>query len=398
MTDTPSPATAVPSLFHLRARQTPAYRKVDVLVCGGGLAGVAAAVAAARNGAETLLVERNVVLGGNGPLAFEIGLESCGSGVSAEIIERLRAGGHAEPDEAAGGSLVSDPEAMKYACLDLVRDAGVSLLLSSWASDPIVEDGVVRGAMVENKSGRFAIPAAIVIDATGDGELAGRAGAVFRELDASSLSLNARLGGVDIEKALALRSSWPALVAAAKQAGQLDPAQPDTIALYGVTPTARRRGIAFIAGPRFAGRRGWDARELSEGEATGRKLMRAYIAFLKTVPGFESSFVVDLAGTLAIDGARQVVGEHVLTAEEAVPIIAGESEASDVVVPASCLKPQGVDGLLVAGRAASIAPGLRIDHAALGEVAGRAAADAAAVRPANRAVVARNAIAAAQGA
>ncbi|QNA86556.1 FAD-dependent oxidoreductase [Sphingomonas sp. So64.6b] len=399
MTDTCSPAVeAVPSQFLLRARQTPVYRQVDVLVCGGGLAGVAAAVAAARDGAETLLVERNVVLGGNGPLAFEIGLESCGRGISVEMFERLRAGGHVESDEAVGGSSAYDPEALKYACLDLVRDAGVSLLLSSLASDPIVENGVVRGAMVENKSGRFAILAGVVIDATGDGELAGRAGAAFREPDACSLSLNARIGGIDIEGALAARDSWPALVAAAKQTGQLDPAQPDTIALFGVTPTARRRGIAFVAGSRFAGRRGWNARDLSESEGTGRKLMRQFIAFLKTVPGFESSFVVDVAGTLAIAGARQTVGEHVLTAEEAVPIMVGANTGSEMAVPIACLKPHGVDGLLVAGRAASIAPGLHINHAALGEIAGKTAADTAADRSRIQVGVAGNLIAREQGA
>lgn len=363
MTDKYAAATgAVPSDYRLGARRTPVYRKVDVLVCGGGVSGVAAAVAAARAGAETLLVERNVVLGGNGPLAFEIGLETGGAGISAEIAERLRAGGHAEPDEAAGGALVYDPEALKYVCLDLIRDAGVSLLLSSWASDPIVEDGVVRGAMVENKSGRFAIPAAVVIDATGDGAFARRAGAVFLEPASSSLSLNARIGGIDIDAALASRDRWPALVAAAKQAGALDPGQPDTIALYGVTSTARQRGIAFVAGPRFAGRRGWDARDLSNSEAAGRKLMRAFIAFLKTVPGFEGSFVVDVAGTLQIEGSQRMIAGEV------------PGTLSDTSLPDTGLRPRGVDGLLVVGRAAAIAPGLSIDHAALGEAGGRVAA------------------------
>jgi hypothetical protein len=270
--------------------------------------------------------------------------------------------------------LVYDPEALKYACLDLIRDAGVSLLLSSWASEPIVEDGVVRGAMVENKSGRFAIPAAIVIDATGDSAFAGRAGATFREPNVCSLSLNARIGGIDIDAALASRDRWPALIATAKQAGRLDPAQPDTIALYGVTPTARRRGIAFVAGPAFAGRRGWVAQDLSDSETSGRKLMRAFIAFLKTIPGFEGSFVVDVAGTLQIDGAQQVIGGDVLTGEAAAPFIVGAGIASNELGALDCLKPQGVDGLMIVGRAASIAPELRIDHAALGEAGGRAAA------------------------
>ena len=371
MTDTgPTAVGVVPSSYTLRARRTPVYRQFDVVVCGGGLAGVAAAVAAARAGAETLLVERNVVLGGNGPLAFEIGLESCGIGISSEIVERLRSAGHAEPDESAGGALVYDPEAMKYACLDLVRDAGVSLLLSSWASEPIAEGGTVRGAMVQNKSGRFAIPATIVIDATGDSAFASRAGAAFREPDACALSLNARIGGIDMDAALAARDRWPALIAAAKQAGILEPAQPDTIALFGITPTARQRGIAFVAGPRFAGRRGWVAQDLSESETAGRRMMRAFIAFLRTVPGFEGRFVVDVAGTLQIHGAQGVIGESVLTSEVAALL----SIAPDGAATPSNLQPRSVDGLLVVGRAAAIVPALTVDHAALGEAGGRAAA------------------------
>lgn len=381
----PATAGASPASYTLAARRTPVYRTVDVLVCGGGLAGVAAAVAAARAGAETLLVERNVVLGGNGPLAFEIGLESSGTGISAEIVERLRAGGNAEPDETAGGALVCDPEALKYACLDLIRDAGVSLLLSSWASEPIVDDGV-RGAMVENKSGRFAIPAGVVIDATGDGTFASRADVAFHEPETCALALNARIGGIDIDMALASRDRWPALVAAAKRAGTLEPAQPDTITLYGVTPTARRRGIAFVAGPTFTGRRGWVGRDLSDCESVARRMMRAFIAFLKTVPGFEHSFVIDVAGTLQIHGAQRMIGEEVLSGEAAAPFLVGANVAPEGSEPPSSLKARGIDGLLTVGRAASIAPELHIDHAALGEAGGRAAAVAAAGRRGTRLV------------
>ncbi|MCW3837628.1 FAD-dependent oxidoreductase [Sphingomonas canadensis] len=355
----------------LPARRTPVYRSVDVLVCGGGLAGVAAAVAAARAGSDTLLVERNVVLGGNGPLAFDIGLTEGSGGISAEIFERLRASGNAAADETAGGALIYDPEALKYACLDLVREAGGHLLLATWVSDPILDDGAVRGAMVENKSGRFAVRAKVVIDATGDADLAVRAGAAVREPGETPLGINARVGGIDFDRALAGSAHWPALVAEAKRAGRLDPRQPDTIALYGITPLARERGIAFVAGPRFGGRQAWNSRDLSVSETEGRKLMRAFLAFLKTVPGFEESFLVDVAGTLALTHSRHVAGDATLA-----------DGAPGAAVPFGCLLPQGVDNLLVAGRAASFDPdfyarsGAGIDCAALGDAAGRAAAEA----------------------
>jgi hypothetical protein len=373
----------------LPARQTPVYRSVDVLVCGGGLAGTAAAVAAARAGADTLLVERNVVLGGNGPLAFLVGLPSGSGAISAGIAERLLRAGEAGPDQLAPDKhLVYDPEALKYALLDLVREAGAGLLLSTWVSDPILKDGAVHGAMVENKSGRFAVAARVVIDATGDGDLALRAGATLQApADAPSLSMNCRVGGIDFERAFSGRADWPRLIGAAKADGRLDAAQPDDISLYGVTDATRGRGIAFLRGARLAGGSACDAVHLTGAESVARVLMRQFLGFLRTVPGFEASFLVDVAGTLGITRSRHVVGDHVLGLTEA---LEGRRHADDILdtsagfgIPYRCLLPAGVDNLLVAGGAVSVAPDVyrdfadAIDPASLGEIAGVAAAGAA---------------------
>lgn len=393
MTGKRSAGAGMPAEFTLQARRTPVYRSVDVLVCGGGLAGVSAAAAAALAGAETLLVERNVVLGGNGPLSFRVGVEPTGAGISAEITRLLRENDGWGEDETAQGAPVYDPEALKYACLDLVRDAGVHLLLSSWVSDPLLHDGAVRGAMVENKSGRFAILAKTVIDATGDADLALRAGAAIQPPIQVPVATNARIGGIDFDRALAGQSEWSRLVKAAKQAGVLDAAQPDTIALFGVTARGRQRGMAFLSGVEFPCKTAWDANELGEAEIAGRKLIRQFIGFLKTVPGFEQCFLVDVAGAISVAQSRHVVGEYLLQYDD---IVSGKTHEDDVFrctargdkasgfgIPFRCLVPRGVDGLIVAGRAVSIAPdayktfGERIDGAALGEAAGRAATQAA---------------------
>jgi hypothetical protein len=373
----------------LPPRRTPVYRSVDVLVCGGGRAGAAAAVAAAREGADTLLVERNVVLGGNGPLSFQIGLRAASRGISGEICERLSRTGDLGADEMAiDGSPVHDPEAFKYVLLDLVREAGAGLLLSSWACAPMMRDGAVVGVFVENKSGRFAIPAHVVVDATGDADLAVRAGAIMREpAEPPALRANARIGGIDFDRALAGRKNWPALIADAKRKGQLAAAQPDTISLYGVTERARHRRMAFLSGSSITGRSATNAEDLTAAEIEARALLRQYIAFLKTVSGFEESFLVDVAGAIGVTRSRHIEGDRMLTLAD---IGEGRTGADDAGaaqdgfgVSLGCLLPSGIDNLLVTGRAASIEDTAfarfrqSIDSAALGEAAGLAAATAA---------------------
>lgn len=380
---------AGPAEIILPARKTPVYGSVDVLVCGGGPAGAAAAVAAARSGADTLLIERNVVLGGNGPLSFQVGLSPSSRGISGEICERLsRTGDLAADRMTAGEGLVYDPEGFKYVLLDLVREAGARLLLSSWASAPMVADGAVVGAIVENKSGRFAIPARVVVDATGDADLAFRLGATVRELaEPRALTMNARIGGIDFDRALAARVAWPALVADAKRAGLLSAAQPDTISLYGVTETARHRQMAFLRGPLIHGRSAANAEDLTAAEIRARELLRQFIAFLKEVPGFEESFLVDVAGAIGISRSRHIIGDRVLTSADIREERIGADDAvradEGFGLPFGCLLPQGIENLLVAGRGASIANDAferfeqAIDSAALGEAAGMAAAAAA---------------------
>ena len=337
----------------LSGRRTPIYRSVDVLVCGGGLSGVAAAVSAARGGARTLLVERNVVLGGNGPLSFDLALASVDAGFAAEVLQRLEQSGDAGAD-LCGDSLVHDPEALKYVLLDLVQEAGVQLLLSSWAADPIIRDGAVRGAMVENKSGRFAISAAVVIDATGDGELAMRAGAPMQVLDEpATIAMNYRIGGVHFARALKGQADWPRRIADAKGSGALSSDQPDTLALYGVTDAARERGVAYVRGPCCRIDGASTIAHLGEQEARARTLIRGFLPFLRTLPGLEESFLIDVAGAMQIGRLRHVVGGHVLRMDEVASIREQEAMA-ETVDP--CLRPRGLSGLLVTGRAVSAEP------------------------------------------
>jgi len=168
----------VGNALQLEARTVPVAAQVDVLVCGGGVAGLAAAIAAARNGAKTLLIERAGFLGGTAT-GSAMGLIVIPAselvGFPREFFSRL-----AREQGAGLGDVVPwDIEAYKLTAMDLVLESGADLLLYTWVSEPLVRNDRLEGVIIENKSGRQAILAKVVIDATGDGDGAARAGVPF---------------------------------------------------------------------------------------------------------------------------------------------------------------------------------------------------------------------------
>src|SRR5208282_2194829 len=182
------------------ARQVPVFAETDVLVVGGGPAGTAAAIAAARLGADVLLVERYNHLGGlsTGGLVIWIDRMTDWSGrpiirgLADEFLERLPKDAVQGPPRADWGnrdaataayhgivtwSPTIDPEALKTLSMRMAEEAKVRLLLHAWCTAPIIEDGIVRGAIFESKEGRHAILAKVVVDTTGDADLISRSGA-----------------------------------------------------------------------------------------------------------------------------------------------------------------------------------------------------------------------------
>ena len=158
----------------------PVLGEVDVLVCGGGPAGTAAAIAAARTGANTLLVEQYGYLGGMSTAGlvtphFDPFLNK---GLNQELIQRLTT-------RKAWGApfwrISFDPEQFKMVSEDMVLESGSDLLYHTFAVAAILEGDRMRGAVIETKSGRFAVLAKVVIDCTGDGDIAARAGAPFEK-------------------------------------------------------------------------------------------------------------------------------------------------------------------------------------------------------------------------
>ena len=186
------------------ARELPVLHQTDVLVVGGGPAGVCAAIAAKRAGADVTLVERYGHFGGlwTGGLVLLVighivkgGKQVC-QGIGEEMMRRLDKMDGAIINRRPGADPTVDAEAVKYLMVEMIEEAGVKVFLHCWGVDAIVDGNAVAGAVFESKSGRQAILAKTVIDATGDGDLFAAAGAEY-EHRAHNVGLVSRIGNLD---------------------------------------------------------------------------------------------------------------------------------------------------------------------------------------------------------
>lgn len=188
------------------SRMVPVAGSYDVIVCGGGPAGVIAAAAAARNGARTLLIERYGFVGGMATSAlvtpiseFRIKDKQHIGGIPFELMSRAAELGGANIELDSGNYPVND-EILKLAAQRLVLDSGVTLLYHSWLSDCLVSDGRVTHVIVQNKAGRVAYEAKVFVDCTGDADLVRAAGLETVKGDVlQPASLWFQLGGVDTD-------------------------------------------------------------------------------------------------------------------------------------------------------------------------------------------------------
>jgi hypothetical protein len=378
------------------AREVDVCQETDVLVVGGGPAGVAAAVAAARNGARTTLLERYNHLGGmaTGGLVIVIPHMSAGTneqevgGICQEIIGRLdRMGGARHPNRQDLGSAnpelvsrlkhycdfvvdgkvrmtaVADPELLKCVLNNMVEEAGVKLYLHSWGTKALVEEGSVQGAVFESKSGRQAVLSARTIDATGDGDIFASAGAEFEgvvdpNLRSSTVAVVFRLGGVDYLKYSEYCHSDPMGFKQLREELQ-------AIAGFPLLPITAHRDDQVWVNNWVPGMNCLRVDDLTAAELKVRKAMLRVLDVLKSrMPGFERSHLLDTASQLGTRGSRRLVGEYVVTAQDVrqgkifadtiavVPRFA-ENVSPDTpnrCIPYRALVPRKLDNLLVAGR------------------------------------------------
>lgn len=409
------------------ARHTPVIGEYEVVVLGGGPAGMAAAVSAARSGRKTLLVERYGFLGGMGTAAGVTNF--CGlhanvhgeirrvvHGVSAQLTDRIaRLDGLCEPHSLFGGKIAAqayDTAAYKIAADDLLVGSGSALLFHAYAAGVTMRSArEIEALLVETKSGRGAITADIFIDCSGDADMATAAGAPYEKGDETGStmypSLMFRVNGVDTQRAGRAWEHFDALMERAEQDGfhfarKTPIIRPQRHAIEwraNVTQLSNQDGSAID---------GTDALQISMGEVEGRKQIADFMKFLRAyAPGFEQAYVLEIAPQVGVRETRRVLGEYQLTEDDVLNCasfddtigvngwmvenhVAGDVEFKfqhDIPhvrgfnhLPYRMIVPRQIDNLLVAGRCASMThmgqSAARVTGACfvMGEAAGTAAA------------------------
>lgn len=380
-------------------RQTPLWGDYEVVVLGGGPAGMAAAVAAARAGRKTLLVERYGFLGGMGTAAGVTNF--CGlhanvhgeirqvvHGVADDLLQRMdRLGGLNQPHGLFGKTVAQayDTAAYKIAADDLLLSSGVELLFHALAAGVVMDnERRVQALLVETKSGRFAVTGQAFIDASGDGDLAAWAGAPYELGDGAGNMLYPstmfRLNGINPERADKAWEVIPKLMLQAEAEGRYKFPRKTPIVRPQKSGIEWRVNLTQLANRDGNAMDGTNARDLSEAEVLGRRQIAEVAGFLREVPGFEGSYIVDIAPQVGIRETRRVRGLAQLTEADVLdcasfhdtigvngwPLelhLKGDVEFRWPKIPESrgfnhlpyrMTVPQGLDNLWVAGRCASM--------------------------------------------
>lgn len=407
----------------------PVHSESDVVVAGGGPSGLIAALAAARAGAKTLLVEQYGFLGGMataasvGPFSpFHYDDQQITMGIPQELVERLMAAGGSTghlkcvPEYGSGSYMAYfDREVYKSVAFDMMKESGVRLLLHTFVAGAVVHNDRVKGLLVANKSGLSHVLGKVIVDATGDGDVAARAGAEFKwgresdqlgqpmtmffemsNVDAAALKRYIDENPDDFEWTSNLYSRTPLppqlnqtyfvaqgfrkAVAEAKAKGDLHLGR-DTVLLQ----STMYDGTIVFNSTRVGKLRGTDADDFTKAEIEGRQQAMSLAAFMKKyVPAFKDAYVSSTGIQIGVRESRHVVGEYILAQDDVVegrrfpdvvargffpvdihdPTGAKGYQAGGSTwikpkgpydIPMRCLIPKKIDGLVMTGRNISAA-------------------------------------------
>ena len=425
-------------------------KQYDVIVLGGGPAGITAAISAARNGAATLLVERYGFLGGMSTAALVYPWMTFHSaagdqvikGLAQEIIDRLqeRGGspGHLRDTIGFTYSLTPyHPEIYKVVAFEMLEESEVDILLHSSAIDVKADNGIIESVTVYNKSGIAKLKGKFFIDATGDADIAYMAGAPWEQGNSDHkvqpMTMKFRMKGVDIDRVKQYMKEHPDQFYEKTLFDELDHLPLTSVSGFfdlwnEANLSIPRDGVLFFTGPdkdevlinvsRVSGLDPTHADDLTKAEFEGRKQVLELEQFFKTyIPGFEHASLSAVGTQIGVRETRRIIGQYVLNgvdvldakrfpdviARSGYPIDIHNPEGKGITanfireggaydIPYRSIVPQKVTNLLLAGRCisttheAQATTRLTPSCMAIGQAAGTAAALAVACQCANTAV------------
>ncbi|ANE45823.1 FAD-dependent oxidoreductase [Paenibacillus swuensis] len=392
--------------------------EADIVVVGGGPAGVNAAISAGRSGARTVLIEKYGFIGGMSTAALvypwmtfhTVNGKQVIKGLAQEIIDRLAAmnasPGHVRDTVGFVNTITPyHPEVYKVLAVDMLKEAGVKLLFHSFVDSVTTSDNRIESVQLTSKSGRIDVKGKVFIDTTGDADLAYLSGAPVlqgREGDklTQPMTMKFRLRGVNLDAVKQYMMDHPDEFYHKTPFSELK-----ELPLSGVMGYFKhwkeadlpinRDQVLFFIGPeadevlvnttRVQGLDGTNVEDLTEAEEQGRKQVLQVAAFMKTLPGFEKSSISAVGAQIGIRETRRIQGQYTLQAEDVVqgrsfedviarsgyPMDVHDPKEKDVKVawvegdgaydiPYRCLLPQNIENLLAAGRCISTS------HEALG--------------------------------
>lgn len=337
------------------------YENYDVVVIGGGSAGIASAIASAKNGAKTLLIESGQMLGSD--LLAGLPIDGCLSsrgewivkGIAQELFDECeKMGGYigSYSDRRALWMVSVDPEIMKIAIIKLLDKYGVKTLLYTFAEDTVTENGKVKAVMATNKAGKIMICAKCFIDCTGDGDIAVSAGADYEIGDENGelqpISMVFRMSGVDVKELLQFVVDHPENVGLAENpiinktkeecAKELyEMGLPKVFfvgdgplltkginekkiypcSMLAVIPVSLERNEVSINSTRMSGINAVYPEQLSDSMSELIRQVEICSSFLKNnVPGFENAVFSGIAPKIGVRETRRIMGEYVLQTED----------------------------------------------------------------------------------
>jgi len=399
-------------------RKTKVSTQADVVVTGAGVAGVCAAVASARAGADTLLIERYAFPGGTSTAGLMSGITNfyytgrnkrVVGGVALEIVKRLEERGGIEPGPFTSEvpQIPNDPEVMKLVLIEMLGEAGVRVLYHTIVAGANISSGRLAHLLVENKGGRSAIAGKIFVDATGDADLVSLSGGDVEDVNSNG-SLEIRMANVDVDELIDYlgnhpeeyddygdvatnladcRKNWEekglfhlphgnglriSIVQDAIENGAYHRTFGiihglDAFGMYGL-----RKNRTVIVNTGFVNGPLLDPEFLSRAETDARQAARLAADFLiEKMPGFSSSYMADTATQIGIRLTRRIVGQYTLTRDECEAysrfddviavaterVMGGPRYDDGFDIPIRILIPRGIEGILVAsGKCVSTDP------------------------------------------